>query len=171
MAAVIVRACEGGGLERLDLDRNSELFLQLARERRLRPLSFLDLPAGEFPKAGHGPSGRALLEQHPALAVHQRHSHHRECRNFLQIRGQWKDSVNSTHISTSGLGGMPDVGIRPMRLFFAKLIRDSKAASAVEYALICALIVLAMMAGVTAVAGRTTTMWNDVSNNVTEHVR
>jgi pilus assembly protein Flp/PilA len=58
-----------------------------------------------------------------------------------------------------------------MRLFFAKLIRDSKAASAVEYALICALIVLAMMAGVTAVAGRTTTMWNDVSNNVTEHVR
>jgi len=52
-----------------------------------------------------------------------------------------------------------------MRLI-AKLIRDDKAASAVEYALICALIVLAMVAGLNAVAGSTTTMWNDVSSNV-----
>lgn len=52
-----------------------------------------------------------------------------------------------------------------MRLF-AKLIRDTRAASAVEYALICALIVLAMVAGLNAVAGSTTTMWNDVSDNV-----
>ena len=50
--------------------------------------------------------------------------------------------------------------------FIAKLLRDIKAASAVEYALICALIVLAMIAGLNAVAGRTTNMWNDVSNNV-----
>jgi pilus assembly protein Flp/PilA len=57
-----------------------------------------------------------------------------------------------------------------MRLFFAKLIRDIKAASAVEYALICALIVLAMIAGLNAVAGSTTTMWNNVSEDVVEHV-
>lgn len=49
---------------------------------------------------------------------------------------------------------------------FAKLIRDDKAASAVEYALICALIVLAMIAGLNAVAGSTIAMWDDVSNNV-----
>ncbi|HEX6375337.1 MAG TPA: Flp family type IVb pilin [Allosphingosinicella sp.] len=53
--------------------------------------------------------------------------------------------------------------------FFAELIRDIKAASAVEYALICALIVLAMIAGLNAVAGSTTTMWNDVSSNVVQH--
>ena len=51
--------------------------------------------------------------------------------------------------------------------FFAKLIRNTEGASAVEYALICALIVLAMIAGLNAVAGRTTTMWSDVSSNVT----
>jgi pilus assembly protein Flp/PilA len=50
--------------------------------------------------------------------------------------------------------------------FLAKLIRDIKAASAVEYALICALIVLAMIAGLNAVAGSTISMWNDVSENV-----
>ena len=65
---------------------------------------------------------------------------------------------------------MPDVGKRPMRLFIAKLIRDIKAASAVEYGLICALIVLAMIAGLNAVAGSTTTMWNNVSDTVVEHV-
>jgi len=53
---------------------------------------------------------------------------------------------------------------------FAKLIRDTRGASAVEYALICALIVIAMIAGLNAVAGSTTTMWNDVSANVVEHV-
>ncbi|HEX9965541.1 MAG TPA: Flp family type IVb pilin [Allosphingosinicella sp.] len=57
-----------------------------------------------------------------------------------------------------------------MRLFFAKLVRDIKAASAVEYGLICALIVLAMIAGLNAVANSTTTMWNGVSNDVVEHV-
>lgn len=57
---------------------------------------------------------------------------------------------------------------RPMRLFFAKLIRDIKAASAVEYGLICALIVLAMIAGLNAVAGSTITMWNNVSETVTD---
>ena len=55
-------------------------------------------------------------------------------------------------------------------LFLAKLIRDTKAASAVEYALICALIVLAMIAGLNAVAGRTTSMWNSVSDNVSNVV-
>ena len=53
---------------------------------------------------------------------------------------------------------------------FAKLIRDTKGASAVEYALICALIVIAMIAGLNAVAGSTTSMWNDVATNVVEHV-
>jgi pilus assembly protein Flp/PilA len=68
------------------------------------------------------------------------------------------------------MGEMPGVGNRPMRNLFAKLLGDIKGASAVEYGLICALIVLAMIAGLNAVAGRTTTMWNDVSSNVTAAV-
>ena len=64
------------------------------------------------------------------------------------------------------MGEKPHVGkVRAMQ-FLAKLIRDIKAASAVEYALICALIVLAMIAGLNAVAGSTISMWNDVSENV-----
>ena len=67
------------------------------------------------------------------------------------------------------MGEKRDVGkVRPM-LFFAKLIRDGRAASAVEYSLICALIVLAMIAGLNAFASTTTGMWNDVSSTVLNH--
>jgi pilus assembly protein Flp/PilA len=52
--------------------------------------------------------------------------------------------------------------------FLAKLLRDTKAATAVEYALIVSLIVLAIIGGVNAVAGRTTSMWDNVSASVEE---
>ena len=53
-----------------------------------------------------------------------------------------------------------------MAIFKARLIRDERGASAVEYGLIAALIVLAMVAGLTQVATATTTMWDNVSNTV-----
>jgi pilus assembly protein Flp/PilA len=48
----------------------------------------------------------------------------------------------------------------------ARLIRDTKAVSAVEYGLIVAMIVLAMVAGLQLVAGSTIAMWNGVQSNV-----
>lgn len=50
--------------------------------------------------------------------------------------------------------------------YFAKLARDTRGASAVEYALIVALIVLAIIGGVTMFADNTIAMWNGVSENV-----
>jgi pilus assembly protein Flp/PilA len=46
------------------------------------------------------------------------------------------------------------------------LIKDEKGATAVEYALICALIVLAIISGINAVAAGTIGMWNGVSDNI-----
>ena len=48
----------------------------------------------------------------------------------------------------------------------ARLIRDKKGATAVEYGLIVALIVIAMISGLTQFAGVTINMWNDVNENV-----
>jgi pilus assembly protein Flp/PilA len=50
--------------------------------------------------------------------------------------------------------------------WFAKLIRDTKAVSAVEYGLILALIVLAMMFGLGQFASTTIQMWNNVATAV-----
>jgi len=46
------------------------------------------------------------------------------------------------------------------------LRRDERGASAVEYALILALIVLAMIGALMSVASTTTGMWNSVSTQV-----
>jgi pilus assembly protein Flp/PilA len=63
------------------------------------------------------------------------------------------------------MGALPFGGIEAMARFL-KLIRDKKAATAVEYGLIIALIVLAMMAGLSQFAGTTIKMWNDIATNV-----
>jgi pilus assembly protein Flp/PilA len=46
------------------------------------------------------------------------------------------------------------------------LSRDTKAATAIEYGLIAALVVIAMMTAMMGVATITTDMWNDVSTKV-----
>jgi pilus assembly protein Flp/PilA len=47
-----------------------------------------------------------------------------------------------------------------------KLIRDTEGATAVEYGLIVALLVIVILVGVGNFANATTGMWNVVSNNV-----
>jgi len=53
-----------------------------------------------------------------------------------------------------------------MRRFF-DIFKDERAATAVEYGLILAMIFLAMVGALTVVAGTTTDMWNNVSEAVT----
>lgn len=50
---------------------------------------------------------------------------------------------------------------------FAKLVRDKKGATAIEYGLIVALIVIAMIGGLKLFAGSAINMWNSVEQNVT----
>jgi pilus assembly protein Flp/PilA len=45
-----------------------------------------------------------------------------------------------------------------------KFLKDERGVSAVEYGLIVALVVLAMIAGLSQVATATTGMWNNVSS-------
>jgi pilus assembly protein Flp/PilA len=44
------------------------------------------------------------------------------------------------------------------------LLADQQGATAVEYGLICALIVLIMLTGLYSLAGTTISMWNNVSS-------
>ena len=49
---------------------------------------------------------------------------------------------------------------------FVRLIRETRAATAVEYGLIVALIFLAILVGVYALASTTINMWNNVQTEV-----
>jgi len=60
-------------------------------------------------------------------------------------------------------------GETPVYRLLRSLKRDEKAATAVEYGLIIALIFLAIVAAVDNVAKRTIKMWNNVSTEVSNH--
>ena len=47
-----------------------------------------------------------------------------------------------------------------------RIAKDERGATAIEYGLICAMIVLAMLAALRSVAQANTSMWNDVSEQV-----
>jgi pilus assembly protein Flp/PilA len=51
--------------------------------------------------------------------------------------------------------------------FFKRLLRDNRGATAVEYGLIVALIVIAVIASVQGVANETNGLWAEVRENVT----
>jgi pilus assembly protein Flp/PilA len=55
-----------------------------------------------------------------------------------------------------------------MRTFW-KLLREEKAATAIEYALIVALIAIAAMTAIIGASDRAIAMWDLVSNNVTDN--
>jgi pilus assembly protein Flp/PilA len=56
--------------------------------------------------------------------------------------------------------------MRPLKSLSARLLRCQRAATAVEYGFILALIVLVMIAALTELASSTTGVWNNVSNKV-----
>ncbi|MEI9851679.1 MAG: Flp family type IVb pilin [Sphingomonas sp.] len=56
--------------------------------------------------------------------------------------------------------------MRALLELVSALWRDSKAATAVEYGLILAMIVIAMIFALTQLASTTTNMWNNVSAKV-----
>lgn len=53
--------------------------------------------------------------------------------------------------------------------FLRKLARSEAGATAIEYGLICALIVIAMIVALSTLADTTIGMWNDVASNVLAH--
>ncbi|RIA37125.1 pilus assembly protein Flp/PilA [Hephaestia caeni] len=53
-----------------------------------------------------------------------------------------------------------------MLQFARNLYRNRRGGAAIEYGLMCAFIVLAMMAALTQLADVTTNLWNTIDNNV-----
>ncbi len=56
-----------------------------------------------------------------------------------------------------------------MKRLLKGISRDERGATAIEYGLICSLIVIAMVAALNRFADTTTGMWNNVSNIVQDN--
>jgi pilus assembly protein Flp/PilA len=73
-----------------------------------------------------------------------------------------------TRNSVSGLRGRgpEEGGVKAIRSSFWRLLADKKGATAIEYGLIAALIVVAMMGGLRAMGGGLGGMWTNISAQV-----
>jgi pilus assembly protein Flp/PilA len=57
-----------------------------------------------------------------------------------------------------------------IRTILRKLRADERGATAIEYGLICSLIIIAMMGGLQALGGGTNGMWGKVQTNIATHM-
>ena len=57
-----------------------------------------------------------------------------------------------------------------IRTMLRKLRRDERGATAIEYGLICALIIIAMMGGLSALGGGVNGSWGKLQTNVSSHM-
>lgn len=57
-----------------------------------------------------------------------------------------------------------------IRTMLRKLRRDERGATAIEYGLICALIIIAMMSGLSALGGGVNGSWGKLQTNVSSHM-
>lgn len=54
-----------------------------------------------------------------------------------------------------------------IRRYFVRLLSDTEAATAVEYAVMLALILATVITSITLVGTRTNTLWTNINNSVT----
>ena len=57
-----------------------------------------------------------------------------------------------------------------IRRTLRRLLADQNGATAIEYGLIAALIIIAMMGGLSSLAGGTSTWWGRIQTNVETHM-
>ena len=62
--------------------------------------------------------------------------------------------------------GPEEGGVGAIRTTLRRLLTDQDGATAIEYGLIAALIVIAMMGGLSSLAGGTTSWWGRIQSNV-----
>ena len=168
MAVAVGGAGEASRRQACRIDEDAQFLRQLTRKGALGQLPLLHLSTWKFPKPSHGPPGRALLKQHPAIGGDQRRRDHEQCRTFFHRNAKRLQFIKNDPLicMIRGNEAASHWGVGMRRI--SEIFKDRRAATAVEYGLILSLIFLAMVAAVRGVASTTTDMWNNVSNAVSD---
>lgn len=156
------RGAEAGRGEAGGLGFDAKLFGEFAYQRCFRRFVLFDLPAGELPKPRHRPAGGALLNEHPAIGIHKRRRDDHQ--QIGHVTPPERQILLTPHVYSS-TGAFHDRAHNMLK-WVRKLKGDQDGATAVEYGLILALVVLAAMGAIVGLAGTTIEMWNSVANNV-----
>lgn len=151
--------------KRMDIHNDAEFLGEFTDQRSFRRFARVDLAARKFPQPCHGLASRTLLDQPCALCVPEP----RRCDNHDHRLIAPSEVLKTFPLKSIGpLQGTRDRG-NDMLSILRKLLRNSRGATLIEYALIIALMVIAMMVALRGVAVSTTNMWNNVSDTVNKN--
>lgn|GEM_PF-2261229 len=168
MASLPSPVCEGDRFQGLDLQCKPKLLPDLPYQRKSRGFIRFHLAPREFPQAAVMLSFRPPIHKEMAIFIEDGGRHYRQpCRIILHFGSQWKpfvsEALREAPHQTVFDGGRQHV----KRIKLLKAILDDKSgATAVEYGLIVALVVIAVISAVRSVADESTGLWAVVSDNV-----
>ncbi|PAV69930.1 hypothetical protein WR25_02744 [Diploscapter pachys] len=145
------RAGEGQRNAALLIDDDAELLGQFAHQRGFGAFAGIDLATRKFPQVRHLLARRAPLQQHASLTIQHRRRHDRQ-----QPLSPIADAMTARAY------------LRRLVRRLAPALRNARGATAVEYGLILALVVLVMIVALRGVAGVTVNMWTNVSDQVSK---
>ena len=157
----VAREASGGKAGMIDIDR--QFLGQFADQRLLGRFAGFDLAARELPQSGHRLAFRTLLNQQPAVAIDKRCRYDNECFSCDSHAPEPGQIVNLPVRPSEASGTITSIRGGTMNKFHG-LLRSTRAATAVEYGLILALIFVAAMLAITAVGTSTNKMWTKVSD-------
>ncbi len=154
---------EGQRLQIRRIHAHVQFFAQLADQRELGRLTRFDLATGKFPEPCQRLSLRSLLDEYPPVIVHEARGDD-EQQGFCN--GLFRHSVTLSlyrWFEWTRPGGVADMIVGLIK----RLLADRTAGTAIEYGLIAALVVIAMIAALMQLANVTTGIWNRVGVAVT----
>jgi pilus assembly protein Flp/PilA len=132
-----------------------------------RHFSGLDLATGKFPETPVLAAQPSALEQYPARRIDQRHRYDENgCRKILQGAASSKGILKRDprkRARSPTAKGMAWV----MITFLASLYRDTRGATAIEYGLICAMIVIAVIGAIQGLGQSNSGGWGAMSSKAT----
>jgi len=149
--------------ERRRVEIDPELLGDFPTKRGFRGFSCFDLAAREFPEPGEVAARRTALHQNALLRGNKSDGHDgHECRFIWQLALPPQPFVNGRLANRSH-----QKRTRGMKMsktsFLTRLFQDEVGATAVEYGLICAMIVLVMLTALSGVADESNKKWGLVS--------
>lgn len=145
---------------------NREFLPQLTRQRARRGLSRLDLAAWKLPQTAMRPVQRSLLHQHaPARVVQRRRDDEKR-----HVRGQGfmgERIVKAQLLILWSMYKRRYTGTK-LRRYVQRLARSQRGGTAVEYAMVIALIVLAALAAISQTGEANSAVWGKVNTKFAE---
>lgn len=150
----------------------AQFLFEFPYKRRFGRFSRFDLAAGKLPQSGERTAGWPFLKKDATIRIDKSDGDDMQEGSGQGFFGHRHNNLlthNALHPGLATARGGIIVRGKVRDFFRSALAASERGATAVEYGLICAMIVLAMFVALQNVASKTMSMWNNVATEVSAH--